>query len=115
MASSLTIAGIHAAYGAVRVIDGVSLGIGAGETVVLLGTNGNGKSTIMKCIMGIVRPSAGSIIAAIDGVNHDLIGRTMPMMHFISVLLPLPLVPSNATVSDGRTSSVTSSSTRTEP
>jgi len=76
LASSLTIAGIHAAYGAVRVIDGVSIGIGAGETVVLLGTNGNGKSTIMKCIMGIVRPSAGSIIAAIDGVNHDLIGRT---------------------------------------
>jgi branched-chain amino acid transport system ATP-binding protein len=76
LASSLTIAGIHAAYGAVRVIDGVSLGVGAGETVVLLGTNGNGKSTIMKCIMGIVRPSTGSIIAAIDGVNHDLIGRT---------------------------------------
>ena len=76
MASSLTIAGVHAAYGAVRVIDGVSLGIGAGETVVLLGTNGNGKSTLMKCIMGIVRPSAGSIIAEIDGVNHDLVGRT---------------------------------------
>ena len=76
MASSLTIAGVHAAYGAVRVIDGVSLGIGAGETVVLLGTNGNGKSTLMKCIMGIVRPSTGSIIAEIDGVHHDLIGRT---------------------------------------
>ena len=76
MASSLTIAGVHAAYGAVRVINGVSLGIGAGETVVLLGTNGNGKSTLMKCIMGIVRPSAGSIIAEIDGVHHDLIGRT---------------------------------------
>ncbi|HWX71471.1 MAG TPA: ABC transporter ATP-binding protein [Xanthobacteraceae bacterium] len=76
MASSLAIAGVHAAYGAVRVINGVSLGIGAGETVVLLGTNGNGKSTLMKCIMGIVRPSAGSIIADIDGVHHDLIGRT---------------------------------------
>ena len=76
MASSLAIAGVHAAYGAVRVINGVSLGIGAGETVVLLGTNGNGKSTLMKCIMGIVRPSAGSIIAEIDGVHHDLIGRT---------------------------------------
>ena len=76
MASSLTIAGVHAAYGAVRVINGVSFGIGAGETVVLLGTNGNGKSTLMKCIMGIVRPSAGSIIADIDGVHHDLIGRT---------------------------------------
>jgi branched-chain amino acid transport system ATP-binding protein len=76
LASSLTIAGVHAAYGAVRVINGVSFGIGAGETVVLLGTNGNGKSTLMKCIMGIVRPSAGSITAEIDGVRHDLIGRT---------------------------------------
>ena len=76
MASSLTVAGIHAAYGAVRVIEDVSLKIGAGETVVLLGTNGNGKSTLMKCIMGMVRPSTGSIIAEIDGINHDLIGRT---------------------------------------
>ena len=76
MASSLAIAGIHAAYGAVRVIDDVSLTIGGGETVVLLGTNGNGKSTLMKCIMGIVRPSEGTIIAHIDGVHHDLVGRT---------------------------------------
>jgi branched-chain amino acid transport system ATP-binding protein len=76
LASSLTIAGIHAAYGAVRVIEDVSLNIGAGETVVLLGTNGNGKSTLMKCIMGMVRPSAGSIIAEIDGIHHDLMSRT---------------------------------------
>ena len=57
MASSLNIGRIHAAYGAVRVIEDVSLTIGGGETVVLLGTNGNGKSTLMKCIMGMVRPS----------------------------------------------------------
>jgi branched-chain amino acid transport system ATP-binding protein len=76
LASSLTIAGIHAAYGAVRVIEDVSVKIGAGETVVLLGTNGNGKSTLMKCIMGMVQPSEGSIIAEIDGVHHDLVGRT---------------------------------------
>ena len=76
MASSITIAGIHAAYGAVRVIDDVSLTVGGGETVVLLGTNGNGKSTLMKCIMGMVRPSEGSIVAEIDGIHHDLIGRT---------------------------------------
>ena len=76
MASSLTIAGIHAAYGAVRVIDDVSIKVGAGETVVLLGTNGNGKSTLMKCVMGMVRPSAGSIVAEIDGIHHDLVGRT---------------------------------------
>jgi branched-chain amino acid transport system ATP-binding protein len=76
LASSLAIARIHAAYGAVRVIDDVSLSIGGGETVVLLGTNGNGKSTLMKCIMGMVRPSQGSIVAEIDGVHHDLVGRT---------------------------------------
>jgi branched-chain amino acid transport system ATP-binding protein len=76
LASSITIAGIHAAYGAVRVIDDVSLKVAGGETVVLLGTNGNGKSTLMKCIMGIVVPSEGSIVAEIDGIHHDLIGRT---------------------------------------
>jgi len=76
LASSLTIAGIHAAYGAVRVIDDVSLKVGGGETVVLLGTNGNGKSTLMKCIMGLVQPSEGSIVAEIDGIHHDLVGRT---------------------------------------
>ena len=76
MASSLTIGHIHAAYGAVRVIEDVSLNIGGGETVVLLGTNGNGKSTLMKCLMGMVRPSEGTIIAEIDGVHHDLVGRT---------------------------------------
>ncbi len=76
MASSITINGIHAAYGAVRVIDDVSIKVGAGETVVLLGTNGNGKSTLMKCIMGMVRPSQGGITAEIDGVRHELVGRT---------------------------------------
>jgi branched-chain amino acid transport system ATP-binding protein len=89
LASSLTIAGIHAAYGAVRVIEDVSLNVGGGETVVLLGTNGNGKSTLMKCIMGMVQPSEGSIIAEIDGINHDLVGRTTEQI----VDLGIALVP----------------------
>jgi branched-chain amino acid transport system ATP-binding protein len=74
LASSLTIANIDAGYGAVRVLHDVSLSVAAGETVALLGTNGNGKSTLMKSIMGIVRPSAGSILAEIDGTTHELIG-----------------------------------------
>ncbi len=61
--SSLTIENVHAAYGAVRVIHDVSVNVKAGETVALLGTNGNGKSTLMKCIMGIVRPAGGRIVA----------------------------------------------------
>jgi branched-chain amino acid transport system ATP-binding protein len=75
LANSLTIAGVDAGYGAVRGLEDVSVTINGGETVVLLGTNGNGKSTLMKSIMGIVRPSAGAIVAEIDGERHDLIGR----------------------------------------
>jgi branched-chain amino acid transport system ATP-binding protein len=75
LANSLTIERIDARYGAVRVLEGVSLTVNAGETVVLLGTNGNGKSTLMKCVMGIVEPSAGRIVAEIEGETHDLIGR----------------------------------------
>jgi branched-chain amino acid transport system ATP-binding protein len=76
LANSINVEGIHAAYGAVRVLEDVTLKVAGGETVVLLGTNGNGKSTLMKSIMGIVRPSAGRIMAEIDGINHDLIGRS---------------------------------------
>jgi branched-chain amino acid transport system ATP-binding protein len=75
--NSLAIEGIDAGYGAVRVLDDVSIRVGSGETVVLLGTNGNGKSTLMKSIMGIVRPSAGRIVAEIEGQRHDLIGRAV--------------------------------------
>ena len=76
MANSITIAGINTGYGHVRVLEDVSLTVGGGETVVLLGTNGNGKSTLMKSIMGMVRPSAGKIEAEIDGESYDLIGRS---------------------------------------
>jgi len=76
LANSITLSGVHAGYGAVRVIDDVTMEVRPSETVVLLGTNGNGKSTLIKCIMGMVRPSAGTIVAEIDGVKHDLIGKT---------------------------------------
>ncbi|HEV8014762.1 MAG TPA: ABC transporter ATP-binding protein, partial [Stellaceae bacterium] len=72
MTASLSIAGLHAAYGAVRVLEDVSIAVDSGQTVALLGTNGNGKSTLMKCVMGLLRPSAGSVTAEIDGARHDL-------------------------------------------
>jgi branched-chain amino acid transport system ATP-binding protein len=72
LALSLEIAGIDAGYGAVRALHGISLSIKERETVALLGTNGNGKSTLMKCVMGMVRPSRGSIALSLDGKKHDL-------------------------------------------
>jgi branched-chain amino acid transport system ATP-binding protein len=89
LASSLIVAGLDAGYGAVRVLEDVSIRVMAGETVVLLGTNGNGKSTLMKCIMGILPPAAGSIVAEIDGERVDLVGRSTEAI----VDLGISLVP----------------------
>lgn len=76
LGSSLTIEDVHAAYGSVRALEDVSIRVDPGETVALLGTNGNGKSTLMKCILGIVRPTSGRICADIDGEKHDLVGAS---------------------------------------
>ncbi|HYV66710.1 MAG TPA: ABC transporter ATP-binding protein [Myxococcales bacterium] len=89
MASSLHIDGLRAGYGGVQVIHDLSLRVGEGETVALLGTNGNGKSTLMHCIMGVVRPGNGRIVAKLDGVELDLAGL---LPHQI-VQLGIALVP----------------------
>jgi branched-chain amino acid transport system ATP-binding protein len=72
LALSLAIDGLDAGYGAVRALRGVAIHVEAGETVALLGTNGNGKSTLMKCIMGLVRPERGRVALMVDGKEHDL-------------------------------------------
>jgi branched-chain amino acid transport system ATP-binding protein len=89
LVNSLTIQNVHAGYGAVRVIEDVSMDVASGKTVVLLGTNGNGKSTLIKCIMGLCRPSEGSITAEIEGVKHELVGKSVEEI----VDLGIALVP----------------------
>jgi branched-chain amino acid transport system ATP-binding protein len=87
LGNSITVEGLHAAYGAVRVLEDVTLTVEGGETVVLLGTNGNGKSTLMKSIMGMVRPRAGRIMAEIEGIKHDLVGRSTEEIVDLGVVL----------------------------
>jgi branched-chain amino acid transport system ATP-binding protein len=72
LAIKLHIKDVSAGYGAVRALHGVSVTLNQGQTVTLLGTNGNGKSTLMKCVMGMVKPDSGSIVLEIDGASHDL-------------------------------------------
>ncbi len=72
MASRIVVRDVEAGYGAVRVLHGVSIEVREGETVALLGTNGNGKSTLIKCIMGMVTPEAGEIFLETDGTRIDL-------------------------------------------
>lgn len=87
MASSLLIEDLHAGYGGVRVLSGISLTVAPGETVALLGTNGNGKSTLIKCVTGQVTPTRGRVVAEIDGERHDLVGRTTEEIVDLGIVL----------------------------
>ncbi len=87
MALSLAIRDLDAGYGAVKALRGVTLDVAAGETVALLGTNGNGKSTLMKCVMGLVKPWRGGISLTIDGKAHDLAKLSPEMIVDLGVAL----------------------------
>lgn len=63
--------GIHTYYGASHILRGIDFSVARGETIGLMGRNGMGKSTLLKSIMGLVRPRAGSL--AITG--KDMLGR----------------------------------------
>jgi branched-chain amino acid transport system ATP-binding protein len=84
---NLRVRNIEAGYGAVRALHGVSLDLNDGETVALLGTNGNGKSTLIKCIMGMVRPTAGEITLEVDGQSHKLNGMSTQAIVNLGVAL----------------------------
>jgi len=59
--SLLALDDVHAYYGAIHALKGVSLAVGDGEIVTLLGANGAGKSTTLKTISGLLRPRKGTI------------------------------------------------------
>ena len=61
MSASIRVENLCAGYGAVQVLDRISLEVNDGETVALLGTNGNGKSTLVNCICGALRNEEGAI------------------------------------------------------
>ncbi|MEJ7891905.1 MAG: ATP-binding cassette domain-containing protein [Solirubrobacteraceae bacterium] len=60
-AAPLRISGLRKSFGGRVVLDDVDLGVGAGELVAVLGANGSGKSTALRCVVGLVEPDGGSI------------------------------------------------------
>jgi branched-chain amino acid transport system ATP-binding protein len=84
----LALNNIHVSYGSIRALNGVSLKVGDGELVALIGSNGAGKSTTLKAISGLLRARQGAIVydgaditrAATDrivglGISHCPEGR----------------------------------------
>ena len=61
MTDLLTLAGVHTHIGRYHILQGVDLGVGAGQTTMLLGRNGAGKTTTLRTIMGLWPASAGEI------------------------------------------------------
>ncbi len=74
----LAVEGLHAHYGKSHILHGISLEVRAGEVACLLGRNGVGKSTTLKAVMGLVRPSRGRVVfksAPIAGLPPHRIAR----------------------------------------
>lgn len=67
MATEIVVRNVNAGYGRVRVLNDFSLCVSEGEVVALLGTNGNGKTTVMRVLMGMLRPYSGSVTMEVGG------------------------------------------------
>lgn len=65
MSAALDVRDLHAGYGQARVLEGVSIKVGAGEIGAVVGANGAGKSTLLNTIAGLIQPISGTI--AFDG------------------------------------------------
>jgi branched-chain amino acid transport system ATP-binding protein len=70
--SLLDVRGVHAGHGAAEVLFGIDLAVAPGEIVGVLGRNGMGKTTLVRTIMGLLRPRAGTIALA----GRDITGWT---------------------------------------
>ena len=70
MTARLAITGLKKAFGPKQVLAGVDLTVPKGESLVIIGGSGTGKSVLLKCVLGLIRPDAGSIL--LDG--QELVG-----------------------------------------
>lgn len=80
MTPRIELQGLVKSFGAKRVLDGVDLAVRRGESLVIIGGSGTGKSVTLKCILGIERPDGGEI--RIDGVPAARVDRRAMLRHF---------------------------------
>ena len=68
---ALDIVDLTAGYGAARVLDGITLGVGSGEILGLIGPSGSGKSTILRVLVGLLKPSGGRISLDREPIDYS--------------------------------------------
>ncbi|HEY1300621.1 MAG TPA: ATP-binding cassette domain-containing protein [Stellaceae bacterium] len=71
--TKIAVRGLEKSFGRHRVLDGIDIDCAEGESLVVIGGSGTGKSVLVKCILGLLRPDAGSI--SIDGAETTRLGR----------------------------------------
>jgi ABC-type multidrug transport system ATPase subunit len=72
----LTIDGLTKSFGGRRVLDSLDLHVTPGDAVALVGANGSGKTTTLRCVVGLARPDRGSIaIGGVDITRHPIAAR----------------------------------------
>ena len=90
----LSVRGLDAHYGLAHILAGLELTVQRGEVVVLLGRNGAGKSTTLKSIIGLVRPSSGQITFEGQGIS----GRSPSTIARLGLSMILPWLSTRSTV-----------------
>ncbi|MGH7060841.1 MAG: ABC transporter ATP-binding protein, partial [Stellaceae bacterium] len=71
--AKVAVRGLEKSFGRHRVLDGIDIDCAEGESLVVIGGSGTGKSVLVRCILGLLRPDAGSV--CIDGVETTRLGR----------------------------------------
>ncbi len=95
----LDVRGLTKTFSGVKALDDVQLSVRKGEVHALMGENGAGKSTFMKCLIGLITPDSGQII--LDGTElktnsvHDILKRGISMIHQEMLLVPELTVAQN--------------------
>ena len=68
---TIRLRGLSKSFGDKKVLDGIDLDVATGTSMVVIGGSGSGKSVLLKCILGLIEPDAGSI--EIDGKNSNVV------------------------------------------
>jgi ABC-2 type transport system ATP-binding protein len=78
----LSVTGLAKAYGDLRAVDGLTFSVGAGEVLGLVGPNGAGKTTTLRCLSGVVPPTAGRVVVG----GHDLASAPVAAKRLLAFL-----------------------------